>query len=113
MKPNLVPLDKFKPENIVRAYEYLKTLFFLHPYKVIFADEKQIKGQELFSDYVRVSPLDNTHPVILTTGDFRNTHSVTAFCSINQNRAAPIWFRIHNGTNDAAEFRTSCKAHKT
>ena len=48
VKPNLIPLDKFKPENEMRAYEYLKILFDLDPCKIIFVDEKHLKGEEIF-----------------------------------------------------------------
>ena len=104
VKPNLVPLDKFKPENQVRAYEYLEFLFAVQPGKVIFVDEKHLKGEELFSQKVRKDPTTGVTPVVLTDSDFRNTHCITAFCSINRTKASPVWFRIFDGINDADNF---------
>jgi len=109
-KPNLVPLDKFKPENHVRAYEYLKALFTLHPEKVLFVDEKHLKGQELFSQKVRRCPITGIVPVVMTDSDFHNTHSITAFCSINRRKVKPVWFHIHDGTNNAEQFRRTCES---
>ena len=38
VKPNLVPLDKFKPANQVKSFKYIEILFYLYPFKVVFAD---------------------------------------------------------------------------
>ena len=35
--------------------------------------------------------------------DFRNTHSITGFCSICPTKP-PVVFRIHEGNNDAEQF---------
>ncbi len=57
VKPNMVPYDKFKPENIAKAYEYITAILMLDPERLIFADEKLIKGQELFNRLVRRDPI--------------------------------------------------------
>lgn len=104
LKPNLIPFDKFKPENEVRAYRFLETLFAVNPGKVVFADEKHLKGQELFSQKVRRCPETGQVPSILVDSDFRNTHSITGFCTINRRKVAPIWYLIHNKTNNKDLF---------
>ena len=109
VKPNLVPIDKFKPENEVRAYEYLKALFFLHPDKVLFGDEKHFKGEEVYNRKVRKSPLDGNTPAIITDSDFRNVYNITAFCSISERKKAPVWSRICKLSNTAVEFATTCE----
>ena len=82
VKPNLVPYDKFRPENEARAYEYLFMLSHFAPHRVKFGDEKSLKGQELFLRYVRRNPATGHVAPIMTESDFRNTHSVTGFCSM-------------------------------
>jgi hypothetical protein len=57
VKPNMVPYDKFKLESIAKAYEYITTILMLDPERLIFADEKLIKGQELFNRLVRRDPI--------------------------------------------------------
>ena len=109
LKPNLIPLDKFKPENIVRSHEYLTALFTLHPEKVVFVDEKHLRGEELFNQKVRRCVMTGNVPSILTDSDFRIAYSITAFCSINTRKAAPVWHRIYGGTNSAEEFRVTCE----
>lgn len=104
VKPNLVPWDKFKPENEIRAYEYLEILINLNPKKVVFGDEKSLKGAELFSKLVRVNPLTGDVPACPTDPDFRNTYTVTGFCSVNQEKLAPVWFDISKQTNNTETF---------
>lgn len=47
-KPNLVPIDKFKPTNLWKADEYLAALAIICPKKLRFGDEKLIKGSEVY-----------------------------------------------------------------
>ena len=104
VKPNLVPFDKFTVQNEINAREYLLMLMDLNPYKITFGDEKHLKGQELFSRKVRRDPLTGEVPVMWTDPDFRNTYSITGFCSINPNKPAPIWMDIHPECNDTERF---------
>jgi len=108
VKPNLIPLDKFKITNQIKAYEYLKALFYCHPYKVIFGDEKHLKGEELFCQRVRVDPSTGIAPAVLVDSDFRNTHNLTGFCSINEEKPSPLWVRISKLANNKEEFRETC-----
>jgi len=78
-------------------------LFHFAPHCVKFRDEKSFKGQELFLRYVRRSPATGHVVPIMTESGFRNTHSITGFCSMDP-RTAALWFRIHEGTNDAEQF---------
>ncbi|KAL7471199.1 hypothetical protein ACHAXS_011463 [Conticribra weissflogii] len=102
-RPNLVPVDKFRPQNLQKAVEYVKVVSTLCPVRVKFGDEKSLKGADLFNRLVRRNPLTGEIPNITTNPDFRNTYAITGFCGINRN-TNPMWFRIHNGTNTAEEF---------
>ena len=103
VKPNMVPYDKFKPENIAKAYEYITTIIVLDPERLVFADEKLIKGQELFNRLVRRDPITGEKPAMIPDPDFRNTHSITGFCSFSSSKR-PVVFRIHEGNNNAEQF---------
>ena len=103
VKPNLVPYDKFKIENVIRAYEYIEILLDIDPFRLVFADEKLLKGQEPFLRNVRVNPETGERPAMNPDPDFRNTHSITGFCSIDPTKP-PVVFRIHEGNNDAEQF---------
>ena len=109
VKPNMVPYDKFRAENIEKAYEYIYTIIQLDPSRLVFADEKLLKGQELFNRLVRRDPLTGQKPCMNPDPDFRNTHSTTGFCSIAGDRP-PVLFRVHEGCNNAEEFALDVEA---
>jgi hypothetical protein len=103
VKPNKVPYDKFKAENIIRAYEFLEIIMKVDPDKLVFADEKQLKGQELFNRDVRKDPMTGVAPAMTVDPDFRNTHAITGFCTTCRDKPA-VLFRIHAGNNNAEQF---------
>ena len=74
------------------------------PERVKFGDEKLLKGQDLYNRQVRVNPMTGVAAPIITDPDFRNTHSITGFCSIDP-RTTPMWFRIHRANNNAEQFK--------
>ena len=102
-KSNLVPLDKFRPQNISYAEDYLKILSNLNPARVKFGDEKSLKGSELFARLNRVHPVSGYIPPVYTTSDFRNTYAITGLCGIDP-YAPPVFWCIHDGKNDALAF---------
>jgi hypothetical protein len=53
----MVPYDKFRQENIEKAYDYIFTILQLDPARIIFGDEKLLKGQEIFNRLVRRDPM--------------------------------------------------------
>ena len=53
---------------------------------------------------VRKNPLTGEVAPIMTTSDFRNSHSITGFCGIDH-RSVPVWYKIRKETNDAEQFR--------
>jgi transposase len=103
IKPNQVPYDKFKADNIIRAYEFLEIVLKVDPDKLVFADEKLLKGQELFNRLVRKDPMTGVTPAITVDPDFRNTHAITGFCTTCRDKPA-VLFRIHAGNNDSEQF---------
>ena len=100
---NFVPLDKFRPENMFRAVEYLYLISRVDPSRIKFGDEKSLKGKEVFNRKVRRNPLTGEVPPLFTTPDLTNTYSLTGFCGIDK-RSTAVWCSIHDDTNDAAEF---------
>ena len=104
VRPNLVPYDKYTLRNQIRAYEFMNVLRTLNPFRIVFGDEKSIKGEEFWSKKVRRDPITGEVPANKTGSDFRNTYSVTGLCSMNEEKQVPVLFRIHQHSNDAAEF---------
>lgn len=102
-KPNLIPFDKFRPENLERAVEFLLMLSVFDRSRIKFGDEKHLKGAELFCRRTRRNVLTGEVPPIMTHPDFRNTYSIVGFCGIDC-RTTPLRYTIAEGINDAENF---------
>ena len=103
LKPDLIPIDKFRPENIARAEEFLAFLTQQDMRRVKFGDEKHLRGSELYCKKTRRNVVTGVVAPVLTTSDFRNTHTIIGFCGIDT-RTTPVFNFIHDGTNDADSF---------
>jgi hypothetical protein len=106
LRVNQVPIDKFKPNNIERAIEYLTILTYISPELIIYGDEKLLKGQELFNRKTRRNVLTGFVPPCFVNSDFRNTYALTGFCSIDRRKPA-VCYDIHDGVNDSIEFEAT------
>ena len=106
-RPNLVPFDKFRPENIEKAieYEYIDFIADIAPERIKFGDEKHLKGDEIFNRKVRRNPLTGEVPEMIVSPDFRNRYNLTGFCSINPNTTRQaVWCSLHEEINNAESF---------
>ena len=105
-RPNVVPIDKFCPENMERAVEYISYVATIDPRRIKYGDEKHLKGCDVFNCYNRRNPFTGLTPPLVAPPDFRNTYSLTGFCGIDR-RSSPIFYSIHDGTNDSTEFQAT------
>ena len=108
-RPNLVPLDKLRPDNMEKALEYLVTVALVDPSRIKYGDEKLLKGQELFNRKVRRDPFTGEIPAVYTSPDFRNTYALTGFCGIDT-RSPALFFTLHDANNDATQFAIDLQA---
>lgn len=81
-KTSKVPIDKYKPENIERALEYIALVGLVDPWRLKFADEKPLKGEDLYLSRVRGDPITGEVPTIIVDPDFRNTYNIFGICGI-------------------------------
>ena len=102
-QPNLIPRDKFKPENIKRYFEFVERIAAIDPRRLKFGDEKHLKGSEVYNKKGRRDPLTGEVPEHHVNFDFRDTYSITGFCGIDP-ETNPMSFVIHDAKNDAASF---------
>ena len=104
-RPNLVPFDKFRPENIERALEYLEIISEIAPERIKFGDEKHLKGDAIFTRKVRHNPITGQVPETMVTSDFCNRYNLTGFCSINpRTTQSAVWCSLNECINDADQF---------
>lgn len=102
VKSSHVPIDKYKPDNILRALEYKETIQKMDPRRIKFGDEKHLKGSEIFNRKNRRDPVTGMVENTIVTSDFRNTYTIIGFCGITGNM--PFFFDLHKSTNTASTF---------
>jgi hypothetical protein len=83
--------------------EYAELIDMLPTNNIKFANEKHLKGQELFKQNGWQCPLTGELEPIIVNLDFPNSHIVIGCCSIAPD-APPFYFWMHAGMNAATMF---------
>jgi hypothetical protein len=104
-KPNLIPLDKFRPENIVRYLEYRAKIEQLFDHsKYHFCDEKHLVNKDVYSKRARADPLTGYMDCVYVSGDFRATYNLLAITSANPRKAQNMAYSLGVENGDSAAF---------
>ena len=104
-KPNLVPKDKFRPENILRFMEFRMILEDLPDHsKFHWLDEKHMVNKDVEATKVRADPLTGHIPCIYVNGDFREAYNLFAIMSASPRKASPVAYSIGRDNGNAAAF---------
>ena len=53
-RPNQIPIDKFRPENLEQARQFIMFVAAADVTRLKFGDKKHLKGTEIFTPEVRV-----------------------------------------------------------
>jgi hypothetical protein len=78
-KPNLVPLDKFRCENVIRFVEYkLKCQLLFDHSKFCFIDEKHLVNSDSVPKKLCSCPISGRTEFIPVSGDFCETYNLIA-----------------------------------
>ena len=100
-KPNLVPVDKFKPVNRTRYYEFMAKVQQLSNHmRWKFFDEKHLANKDTLADKVRANPLTGQVDCIPVSGDFRQTYNLIAAITCNNKHSQAMVYTMaeENGT---------------
>jgi hypothetical protein len=104
LKTNLVPLDKWKPANKVRYYNFVQKLRLYNDHsKYNFFDKKHIYNKDCYPLRVRRNPLSGKLPCIHVSADFRDAYNIMAVISPNPDKPVPMEYTIgeENGMSEA------------
>ena len=102
-KPNMVPYDKFRPENIANGQEFVKLIARIDKRRLKYGDEKSLKGKSLTNKKARRDVCTGLVPPTFTDPDWRNTYSIIGIVGIDK-RVTPMKYRITDATVDAELF---------
>jgi hypothetical protein len=80
--PNLVPYDRFCPQNIEKAVEYIRALARIDPGRLKYANEKSLKGKDIYNKLARRDPFTGVVPPTMADPDLQNTYSIIGMCGI-------------------------------
>jgi hypothetical protein len=100
-----------KPENFDKLFDFNYIIKQIDPSRLKFADEKHLKGSELYSKYVRrfVSAHWKSRERHIDS-EFRNTYNIVGICGINK-MTRPFFFRLSDDTNDSFHSLSPSKTH--
>jgi transposase len=104
-KPNLVPKDKFRPENLLRYMEFRLILEKLPDHsKFHWLDEKHMVNKDAEATKVRADPLTGYIPCIYVNGDFRDAYNLFAIISASPRKVSPVAYSVGRDNGNAASF---------
>jgi len=100
---NQMPINKYKPENILRLLEFMDKMLRINPYHLKFCDKKHLKWAKLFNRKGRSDLLAGKVKPLLVDSDWRNTYTIIGFYGITPDTKAFLYV-LHDGMNNAAVF---------
>lgn len=104
-KPNLIPLDKFKEENMQRFCEFEDKIASLPDHrKFHWCDEKHLVNSDVFQQKVRADPRSGRVGFIAVPGTFREAYNLMAIINGDVSRAFPVDFTISKENGDSNAF---------
>jgi DDE superfamily endonuclease len=104
-KPNLIPLDKYRLDNVARFMEFMDTKRMIVDHRGFnFVDEKHIVNKDTVPNKVRACPLTGRVDTIAVSGDFREAYSIIAVISANPTKPKPIAYTIGKENGNANAF---------
>ncbi len=108
-KPNLVPIDKFRRENVIRFIEYkLKCELLFDHSRFCFIDEKHLVNSDSVPKKLRGCPLTGRMDFIPVSGDFREAYNMIACISANLLKDKPCVYAIGKKNGSAEAFIDFC-----
>jgi transposase len=95
VKPNLVPIDKFRPENVEKYIAFREKVESLKDRtRFHFCDEKHIVNKDAYPKKVRADPLTGRADCVGASGNFRDTYNLLCIISANPTKEHPIEYTL-------------------
>ena len=94
IKANIVPIDKFRPKNIINYAEFCSYIQNIHPQRLVFTDEKSFKAEEGIIKFGRPDPITGEKPTQIVSSDFRNRYCIMGMMSINPLKRKAVVYQI-------------------
>jgi transposase len=106
--PNLVPLDKFRHDNVAKYHEFMAKLAMLpNHHKYHFIDEKHLVNKDCIANRVHADPLTGRVWCIQVSGDFRMAYNLIVIAIITASlmkTSPPVHYVLGEDNGTAANF---------
>jgi transposase len=110
LKPNLVPLDKFRQENVIRFIEYkLKCQLMFDHSCFCFIDKKHLLNSDSVPKKLRCCPLSGRMDFIAVSGNFQESYNLIACISGTPLKERLLLYTVGKENGTAAAFVTFCE----
>jgi transposase len=104
-KPNYVPLDKFRLDNISKYIEFRNIIAqFPNARKFHFADKKHLTNKDIYPKKMRACPLTGRADCVPVSGNFRNKYNLQCIISADPNRRYPVEYLLGQDNGTSASF---------
>ena len=90
----LVPLDKLTFSKILKYKDFCMYVMQIALYRLVFVDEKSLKGAEIFNKKGMPNPLTGEVITRLVGGDFWNTYCLMGIITINKEKEKPMIYYL-------------------
>ena len=103
-KSSLFPMNKYSPSNILRLQRYVHFVSMLVPERIIFADEKPIRGSNVYMGTDCKCPITGVTPQIRTTLNLKNMYNLMAACKISGEQDECLFYTLGKVTGNSHTF---------
>jgi hypothetical protein len=91
-----VPIDKFRPKNIINYAEFCSYIQTIDPQRLVFTEEKSFKAEEGIINFGRPDPLTGKKPTQIVSSDFRNRYCIMGMTPISRVKGKAVVYTIGN-----------------
>ena len=103
-KTSTFPPQKYSTKNTQRVQEYIEFIQNVNMNRVAFADEKHVKGCDIFKQKVRINPLNGLKPDVVANGDLRNVYNLIATVRHGSTNESCVFYKISEQNGDSESF---------
>ena len=93
-KANIVPIDKFRPGNILNYAKFCSYVKTIDPQRLVFTDEKILKTEEGIIKIGHPDPLTGKKTTQIVSSNFRNRYCIMGMTSINRVKGKAVVYTI-------------------
>lgn len=103
-KTSVFPHLKYSISNLNKLKQYICTIREIDPKKIIYTDEKPVRGSDIYNRYVRRCPITGRTPFIKTKFKLRNTYNLMAAIRLNEPTGRNCFYKLGRFSGTSLSF---------